>query len=268
MMKMKHNLKFKNFIQSLFFVYLIGFIVSAVCIGLYFCDCINCNWQNIFMSAGASLIGAIVLAACIDLHNRKSRKRQFFVANIELYRLLNILFFRYYDSINNVYYKLYQEFDYKKINDKVDIINLLKIFSQIGEDLKNKTAPVLSDGENDFNDYRSYNEAVVELRKYDEEFIKKRKEFSVLKERFDLSKPSLLSSGLMTENEMFMLDSLYSIFCYQEPSDTAISFRQAEIIELGKDFAEMAEIFPPQFFSKLGFKCKYHTPNGYLMQEI
>lgn len=48
--------------------------ISITLIGLYWCKCIDCDWRNVLMAVGASLLGAVLLGGIFDLIDLKKKK--------------------------------------------------------------------------------------------------------------------------------------------------------------------------------------------------
>lgn len=124
-------------------IYIAGTAISIALMGMSFIP--NCsNWGNIFCGIGTSGIGAIVLAAVIEIQDETRKMKQnkaiFQAVCTDIYKNINdllIVLYRIIKDINTI-------IEVEKIRfEGIGLEQLINIYEKALIVIKNKTAPIL-----------------------------------------------------------------------------------------------------------------------------
>lgn len=250
-----------------FIIYIISLVVSIVFIGLGFIQGESFKtWATLFMSVGASLIGAIVLGFaldCINSHNKTEQsKRIFQIAHTQLYSTIISLMMLLNLFINKFYKIIDKKTDFKYEN--LTIAELIQKYVDIIKEVKVFIAPVISNNKiissEEHGLHRKQNIVKELLEEYNNSIIEFREQFNELMKTAKQQQNLLLVNDSTFEKDISQAIALLNILSYQR-NDIC---KESELIELGNSLQEIINCKVIDVLERIGFEnIRFNNVKGY-----
>lgn len=247
-------------------IYIAGIAVSITLMGMTFIPRLPTLWQNIFCGIGASGIGAIVLAAVIELQDETRQMKQnkaIFQAVCSgiqdtIYRLLIVLY-RIIKDINAIIEVDQIEFEDIKIEQLIDIYKNALIV------INSKTAPILSTDEiiphavnQAWGERRNAQKIIQSCNKEIDTF---RELFNQQEANFEWTKAVLLTNQIKDEITVEKLHQILLIL-----SDKGLVYNESAFSRAINALKEIIDCGLADVLNEIGFENrKFNSRKGYLM---